>query len=156
MSIRIMTQVWERSQHKGSELLLMLAIADNANDRGLAYPSLNTLAKKTRITRRNVIFLVKKLIRSGELRVEVGRGPGRTNIYHVDIVDIEDGENFSPRMKSRGKNQRQLDGEIATSPEPTTQTNITLTREQLKRPGLTPGSKIWDLLTGKIGPDAPF
>jgi hypothetical protein len=153
MSIRIMTQVWERSQHKGSELLLMLAIADNANDRGLAYPSLNTLAKKTRITRRNVIFLVKKLIRSGELRVEVGRGPGRTNIYHVDI---EDGENFSPRMKSRGENQRQLDAKIATSPEAPTETTSTLTREQLKRSGLTPGSKIWDLLTGKIGPDAPF
>ena len=153
MSIHIMTQVWERSQHKGSELLLMLAIADNANEQGIAYPSLNTLAKKTRITRRNVIFLVKKLIRSGELRVEVGRGPRRTNIYHVVI---EDGENFSPRMKSQGENQRQLEGERAMSPEPTTEPVIALTREQLKRSGLTPGSKIWDILTGKIGPDVPF
>jgi hypothetical protein len=153
MSMRMMTQVWERSQHKGRELLLMLAIADNANDQGTAYPSLHTLAKKTRITRRNVIFLVKKLIRSGELRVEVGRGPRRTHIYHVAI---EDGENFSPRMKSRGETQRPLDGEIAISPEPTTEPVIALTREQLKQSGLTPGSKIWDLLTGKIGPEAPF
>jgi hypothetical protein len=46
MSIHIMTQVWERSQHKGRALLLILAIADNANDQGLAYPSAKTLAKK--------------------------------------------------------------------------------------------------------------
>ena len=50
MSMRMMTQVWERSQHKGSELLLMLAIADNANDQGVAYPSKKTLAKKTRLS----------------------------------------------------------------------------------------------------------
>jgi hypothetical protein len=55
MSISIMTLVWSESQHKGSELLLLLAIADNANDQGIAYPSLRTLAKKTRMSRRNVI-----------------------------------------------------------------------------------------------------
>jgi hypothetical protein len=47
-------------------------------------------------------------------------------------------------------------GDIVMSPEPNTKPNIALTREQLKQSGLTPGSKIWDLLTGKIGPDAPF
>jgi hypothetical protein len=72
MSIAIMTHVWERSQHKGSELLLLLAIADNANDQGIAYPSLRTLARKIRMSRRNVIFLVKRLVASGELRVETG------------------------------------------------------------------------------------
>jgi len=153
MSNHIMTQIWERSQHKGRELLLLLAIADNANDQGTAYPSLHTLAKKTRIARRHVIFLVKKLIRSGELRVDVGRGPRRTHIYHVAI---DEGENVSPRMKPRGEPQRPLDGDSAIAPAPPTEPVIALTREQLKQSGLTPGSKIWDLLTGKIGPDAPF
>jgi Helix-turn-helix domain len=148
MSMRIMTQVWERSQHKGSELLLMLAIADNANDQGLAYPSTKTLAKKTRLSNRQVQRLIRVVTRSRELEVSVGTGPRGGNEYRIHLG----GDKMSPDEIIRGTKR----GDTAMSPEPTTQTEIALTREQLKRSGLTPGSKIWDLLTGKIGPDAPF
>jgi Helix-turn-helix domain len=152
MSIRIMTQVWERSQHKGTELLLMLAIADNANDQGLAYPSKKTLAKKTRLSVRQVQRLIQVVARSRELQVSVGTGPRGCNEYRIHLG----GDKLSPDETIRGDIQGTKRGDTAVSPEPTTQTNIALTREQLKRSGLTPGSKIWDLLTGKIGPDAPF
>jgi Helix-turn-helix domain len=148
MSMRMMTQVWERSQHKGSELLLMLAIADNANDQGLAYPSTKTLAKKTRLSNRQVQRLIRVVTRSRELEVSVGTGPRGGNEYRIHLG----GDKMSPDEIIRGTKR----GDTAMSPEPTTQTEIALTREQLKRSGLTPGSKIWDLLTGKIGPDAPF
>jgi Helix-turn-helix domain len=152
MSMRIMTQVWERSQHKGSELLLMLAIADNANDQGLAYPSTKTLAKKTRLSNRQVQRLIRVVTRSRELEVSVGIGPRGCNEYRIHLG----GDKMSPDEIIRGGIQGTKRGDTAMSPEPTTQTEIALTREQLKRSGLTPGSKIWDLLTGKIGPDAPF
>ena len=45
MSVRYMSMVWEYSQHKGVQLLLLLAIADHCNDDGLAYPSIGRLAK---------------------------------------------------------------------------------------------------------------
>lgn len=152
MSMRMMTQVWERSQHKGSELLLMLAIADNANDQGLAYPSTKTLAKKTRLSNRQVQRLIRVVTRSRELEVSVGTGPRGCNEYRIHLG----GDKMSPDEIIRDDIQGTKRGDIVMSPEPNTKPNIALTREQLKQSGLTPGSKIWDLLTGKIGPDAPF
>ena len=152
MSVRIMTQVWEKSQHKGSELLLLLAIADNANDQGLAYPSTKTLAKKTRLSIRQVQRLIRVVARFRELQVSVGTGPRGGNEYHIHLG----GDKMSSDEIIRGDIQGPKRGDTVMSPEPTTKTEIALTREQLKQSGLTPGSRIWDLLTGKIGPEAPF
>ncbi len=53
MSIKVASYTWEHSQHKGSALLLLLAIADHAHeDGGGAYPSIGTLAAKIRMTPR--------------------------------------------------------------------------------------------------------
>src|ERR671931_438908 len=50
MSIKVMNWVWDNSPTKGTELLMLLAIADNAaDDGGNAYPSIRTLARKTRL-----------------------------------------------------------------------------------------------------------
>jgi hypothetical protein len=137
--------VWERSQHKGSELLLMLAIADNANDQGLAYPSAKTLAKKTRLSNRQVQRLIRVVTRSRELEVSVGTGPRGCHEYHMHLG----GDKMSSDEIIRGDIQGTNGGDIGVSPKPTTQPTTALTREQLKQSGLTPGSKIWDLLTGK-------
>lgn len=83
MSIKIMNWVWEHSTAKGSELLLLLAIADTADDRGRnAFPSISTLAGKTRMSRRTVQRLVVKLEADGHLvlRREGGR---RSNSYEL-------------------------------------------------------------------------
>jgi hypothetical protein len=42
MSIRCITDVLDKSQHKGSARLLMVVIADFANDDGEAFPSIAT------------------------------------------------------------------------------------------------------------------
>ena len=67
MSIRVMSHVWEHSQHKGGDLLLLLAIADHADDHGQAFPSIKLLAQKTRMTERNVQLVIKRLTHSIEL-----------------------------------------------------------------------------------------
>jgi hypothetical protein len=152
MSMRMMTQVWERSQHKGSELLLMLAIADNANDQGLAYPSAKTLAKKTRLSNRQVQRLIRVVTRSRELEVSVGIGPRGCHEYRMHLG----GDKMSSDEIIRGDIQGTKRGDRGVPPQLTTKPPIALTREQLKQSGLTPGSKIWDVLTGKIGPEAPF
>ena len=46
MAVKMTSAIWEYSQAKGSELLVMLAIADNADDHGKAYPSIQYIAKK--------------------------------------------------------------------------------------------------------------
>jgi hypothetical protein len=86
MSIRVMTQVWATSQHKGSRLLLLLAIADFAHDDGTgAYPSIATLAEKIRMSERQVIRLLQALEASGELMVKPGGSRYATNLLTIPV-----------------------------------------------------------------------
>ena len=84
MSIKVMSQVWEHSRHKGSTLLLLLAIADFADDSGMAFPSRPVLAKKIRMSERSVQRLRQELYDSGELRyVKGGNEPGDRLVVQV-------------------------------------------------------------------------
>lgn len=83
LSIRVMTQVWANSQQKGSGLILLLAIADHANDDGYAYPGVETLAKKSRMSERNTRYVLDQLVAGGELAIARGTGPKGTNEYRV-------------------------------------------------------------------------
>jgi hypothetical protein len=87
MSIKMMTHVWEHSKHKGSELLTLLAVADDANDNGSAHPSIKRLAQKTRLTERNVQLVIHKLQRSGELVIDQGIGPHGCNLYTIETPE---------------------------------------------------------------------
>jgi hypothetical protein len=87
MSVRSMARVWEGSKHSGTELLMLLAIADFADDAGRAYPSISTLAAKCRTKPRYAMVLLEALTASGELEVRKNAGPigrgGRTNLYRI-------------------------------------------------------------------------
>jgi hypothetical protein len=161
MSIAIMTRVWSESQHKGSELLLLLAIADNANDQGVAYPSVRTLAKKTRLSARQVKRLIKVVELSGELRVSYETGPRGCNEYAILLR----GDKMSPDEITRC-HPGSKGGDIAVSPKPNAEPKreepfslsgdngptgpegkrIALSPVDLKRLGLTPGSTVWNAL----------
>lgn len=85
MSIAVMTRVWSHSQQKGSALLLLLAVADAANDDGYAFPGIAHLARKTRMSERNVMRLIQKCEESGELRVQ--RQANKVNRYWVTVTE---------------------------------------------------------------------
>lgn len=92
MSIRVMSQVWEHSRQQGSALLVLLAIADFADDDGWAYPSIERLAEKARMSTRNVRYVLRDLEASGELMIEAGGGRHQTNRYRVLVAPPADGE----------------------------------------------------------------
>lgn len=83
MSIRVMSHVWKHSQAKGGDLLVLLAIADFADDSGTAYPSIATLGLKARLDGRNVQRSIRRLITAGELTLSERQGPHGTNLYQV-------------------------------------------------------------------------
>ena len=83
MSVRMLTRVWDASQLGGTELLMMLAIADFADDNGFAYPSVTTLAKKCRLQPRRANYILAALQSSGELQVRKNEGPKGTNRYRI-------------------------------------------------------------------------
>lgn len=83
MSVRTMARVWDQSVHSGTELLMLLAIADFADDEGNAYPAVPTLATKCRMSPRNANFILSALRETGELEVRPNEGPRGTNRYKV-------------------------------------------------------------------------
>lgn len=69
---------------RSTDQLVLLAIADRCNDDGLeAWPSLPTLASKTRLSERAVWGAIRRLVGIGVLRVVPGRGRVRSNHYQV-------------------------------------------------------------------------
>lgn len=87
MSIELMTQVWKYSKHKESKLLLLLAIADYADENGYAWPSARQLSERIRIGERQTRYLLRELERAGELVTALQVGPDRRNGYQVTITE---------------------------------------------------------------------
>lgn len=83
MSIKLLDRGWRFSKAKGGDLLVLLGIADFANDEGIAYPSIPTLARKARLTPRNAQRAIRRLVANGELLIEEGKGPHRTHLYRL-------------------------------------------------------------------------
>jgi hypothetical protein len=87
MSIRIMSQIWETKakEPNGSELLVLLALADQANDDGVCWPGMTRLARKCRMSRRYLIEHIKSLESRGLISKEKGGSRLGTNIYTVHL-----------------------------------------------------------------------
>lgn len=82
-----MSWVWQNSPAKGTELLLLLAIADSADDRGAnAFPSVTTLARKTRMSRRTVQRLITTMADRGLITVRQAGGRD-SNRYTLVMTD---------------------------------------------------------------------
>lgn len=94
MGITAMGYVWKKSTAKGSELLLLLAIADLIpDDKGYTEPSKSYLAHKARISFGHVKKLLDALVERNELTIEIQGGQntksGRTNRYSLPEKFIE-------------------------------------------------------------------
>lgn len=88
MSIQLMQQVWSLTTTTGSERLVLLALADAANDEGLCWPSLAKIAEKANISKRYVIDIIKKLQDKSLLIVEHrhdNSGDFTSNYYKVVV-----------------------------------------------------------------------
>lgn len=95
-----MSWVFERSRSKKNARLLLLAIADCANDEGRqAYPSMPKLQQKTGLSERSVTNLVAELEKLGELKVSRNAGPRGCNLYTVVMTPAESAppQNLHPR-----------------------------------------------------------
>lgn len=83
MSIRIMSAVWERDDLTSTQKLVLLALADWANDEGLCWPSIEQLIKKSSLKRRAVQITIRSLEESGFVHREENVGKG--NRYWINI-----------------------------------------------------------------------
>ena len=79
-----MSKVWEHAPSvKGDRLIVLLALADWANDDGLCWPKMETIASKARTSKDGTSKIVKWLEENGFLTVK--RGLGRSNQSHYKV-----------------------------------------------------------------------
>jgi hypothetical protein len=87
VSVKYISAVWEdRTITNRCHLLVALALADFANDKGTSWPSTDTVASKARCSIRSAIESMNALERAGKLKVETNAGPHRTNLYTLQIL----------------------------------------------------------------------
>ena len=107
-----MNWVWENSNESGTNLLMLLAIADHANDDGVCWPSIARLAQRARVSDRQAKYIVKHLEESGSIEVQRGVGRNHTSVYVVKgaadctISEIEKVQPIAPIKKIKGAIQR--------------------------------------------------
>jgi hypothetical protein len=70
MSVRALSHVWQNSKQKGGNLLVLLALADFADDAGISWAAVPTLAAKARLTDRQTQRVLRELADEGEILIE--------------------------------------------------------------------------------------
>ena len=112
MSIKVMSAVWENPPVRQGALLVLLAMADYCDERGVCWPSVPNLGKKARVSERHARRILRQLERAGLIKKERMTGRYEPNIYRVlpDRGDI-----LSPLGKNEGGHLEQSGGTSETS-----------------------------------------
>ena len=87
MSIRLMSSVWRIDGVGDTERLLLMALADHANDSGVCWPGLPHLALKTHKSLRQIQRRLRRLEHLGFFSIEnprCGRGHHKRFILNLD------------------------------------------------------------------------
>jgi len=119
MSVKVMSRVWESTNYQDSStMLVLLSLADWADDTGLCWPSVPRLAKKARMSERNARYVLKRLETDGVIRIDEQRGRNHTNRYKINLqsLQVSDDENLQPSVENL--QTATLKPAIAIAPEP--------------------------------------
>lgn len=99
MSIDYLRAVFA-SDFEPYDRLVMLALADRADDAGACYPSIQDICDRTGMGERGVQNVVKRLVASGHLVVTWGGGRHQRNTYQITINPAPDaGKDAKPRTE---------------------------------------------------------
>lgn len=93
MSIRLMSLVFGLKEPTGAARLVLLALADNANDEGVCWPSVETIARKAGIGVRWTQRIIRDLVESEYMALSIRPVDGKkneTNIYTLNIQKLND------------------------------------------------------------------
>ncbi len=143
MSIRAIQAVWDRSTVGGSMRLLLLALADFADEEGYSWPSVATLSKRTARSERHVQRLLTAAVDVGELRAE-REGGITTSRYWLTPggVPMErgDADVTPPRRGRHPRGDADVTGGVTrASPEPSSNGHSTV-----NEPGIWNGRMLHD------------
>ncbi|MGR6432436.1 helix-turn-helix domain-containing protein [Rhizobium sp. PAMB 3174] len=112
MSIKVMNLVFENGPAERNQFMVLLALADWADDKGRAYPGIEAIARKSRCSVRTVQDTLKRIKSDGKtgnglVKIDTNAGPGGTNRYTINLqalatpiddreADEKGGADFAP------------------------------------------------------------
>ena len=111
MSIRVMSQVWDDGPLAYIDRYVLLAIADNANDDGYAYPSIEKLAEKTQMSRRTVMRSLQSLEEDGWIISRKRSRNRRFSTYEIQLGKFSEsrGDSQSPQKSPSRSDSHNID-----------------------------------------------
>ncbi len=135
MSVRVMTAVFDHSDSRLADRLILLVIADRADDDGTGcYRGKESIARMARVSRSTVTEAITRLTEMGELEVE--HRPGRTSLYRVVLPGVGQNPAGSGRPESgRGSATRPADRRPGSGPDPSLDTSTSKGEPSQKRTG---------------------
>jgi hypothetical protein len=139
------TRVLDKSKSKGTARLVLLILADYANEDGTAWPSTVTIAQKANTTKRNVLKTLSILEKEGEI-TRLGTGMRGVIKYHITVATGELQDTSEPQYTSEpedtttGEPQYTRTGELQDT-QPLTKPLLTPQREGAKK-GKSNGTRL--------------
>lgn len=121
MSNKLLTWVWDHGPSDRTEMIVLAALADQANDAGVSWPSVETIARRCRMTDRSLRRVLRRLEEGGWLTTT--ERPGRSSVYRILTPDTQTG-------RTEGQGDVQTGGADTGDRAPRTQG----TGEPLKNP----------------------
>ena len=120
MSIKVMTMVFD-AQLKSNQKLVLLALADHANDMGgRVFPSIERVAHKVCLSKRQVQRIMNDLRKEGLIHMTHKASRHRPREYRIDLVKLK-AIMVEYEVPVRGDNMTPLNGQVGvtpTSPKP--------------------------------------
>ncbi|WP_417698042.1 helix-turn-helix domain-containing protein [Psychromonas sp.] len=117
MSVLLMAKAWQASVKNAARKLVLMKLADNADDDGVCWPSYNHLAAQCEMSRRTVIRHVDDLILCGFMKKTTRKGGlhfNKSNMFQLlidegDINNLETKKAAALIAKKQGKNKTPSD-----------------------------------------------
>lgn len=141
-----MTRIWEDAPYDKTSLLILLCLADMANDDGVCWPSVETIAKKARCSERWVRDVLSELERDGYIGKEIRSG--RTTKYHLYYPPIG---TLTPEVQITPEVSAPL-SHTATTPELHRRNPGTGVQPNHKEPSIEPSVEAGGSVTTELAP----
>lgn len=103
---------WKHSTFRGAPLMVLVAMADNAHDDGVAHPGTRYLTNKTRCSRSTVLAALKALVASGELQVMQKPGGHKTTTHRINVEQLQSQPSVLPDYSDEALEVRSPDIEV--------------------------------------------
>jgi hypothetical protein len=95
VSLEVISRVWDKSEQSSSGLVVMQALAWYADKKGVCWPGVDELAKRSRLKERNTQYILKQL--EAELEIFRLRHPGK-GLRSYTVVTVGYGAGYLYRV----------------------------------------------------------